>query len=240
MSRYSSRLSVIVAFCLAGSPSLAVAQQDPLSNVPVVVTNGEGIVTAAPDRAFVVVTAESRAKQPRDAQRQNAEAMNAVQEKLRAARVPKEAIRTTSFTLQQEFDYVNGKQVPRGFVARHAIEVRIDEIARVGEIIDAAVTSGATSVSQIRFDLKDRAGTEREALRLAVADARARAEAAAAGAGRSIERVLKIQETRDTLPRPIPMPMTTAARVGLEQAPTPVAQGEIEIRAFVTLTASIR
>ena len=42
----------------------------------------------------------------------------------------------------------------------------------------------------------DRAGAEREALRLAVADARARAEAAAAGAGRTIDRVLRIDDTR--------------------------------------------
>lgn len=202
----------------------------------VVVTNGEGIVSVAPDRAFVVLTTESRARQPRDAQNQNSSMMNAVQDKLRAAGVPKDSVRTVSFNLQQEFDYTGGRPVPRDFVARHAIEVRLDDIQRVGELLDAAVASGATAVSQIRFDLKDRPKAEREALRLAVADARARADAAAAGTGATIDRVIKIEERGAERPGPIPVAMMTRA----EQAPTPVAQGELEIRASVTLTASIK
>lgn len=40
---------------------------------------------AAPDRAWISVTAESRAASPREAQRKNAEAMKPVQDRLRAA-----------------------------------------------------------------------------------------------------------------------------------------------------------
>ena len=66
---------------------------------------------------------------------------------------------------------------------------------------------GATNVSSVRFDLKDRDTAEREALRLAVADARARADAVAAGAGQKVDHVLRIEEQRDSvLPRqPVPM-----------------------------------
>ena len=39
---------------------------------------GEGIVLAVPDRAWVTITAESRAGNPRDAQRRNVEAMTPV------------------------------------------------------------------------------------------------------------------------------------------------------------------
>jgi uncharacterized protein len=217
----------------------AVAAQEPAqpqSNV--VVTVGEATVRRAPDRAFVTVSVETRAKGPRDAQRLNAEAMTAVQQRLMQARLAPDAIRTTGYDLQQEFDFVQGKRVPREFVARNGVEVRLDDIARTGEILDAVVQSGATSVSGIRFDLRDRDTAEREALRLAVADARARADAAASGAGRAIDRVLRIEDSRDTAinpPRPVTR-MTAAA----ESAPqTPVEPGTIEIRARVTLTASM-
>ena len=56
----------------------------------------------------------------------------------------------------REFDYVNGRQSLREYVARNTVEVRVDEVARAGEVLDAAVGSGATSVSGVRFDLKDR------------------------------------------------------------------------------------
>jgi uncharacterized protein YggE len=49
--------------------------------------------------------------------------------------------------------------------------VRLNAIERTGELLDLLVQAGATSVSGVRFDLKDRAGAEREALRLAVIDA---------------------------------------------------------------------
>jgi uncharacterized protein YggE len=103
------------------------------------------------------------------------------------------------------------------------------------------VTSGATNVGGVRFDLKDRESVEREALKLAVADARARANAAAAGGGVTIERVLRIEEHRAAVmppPRPVPM---MAMRESLQaEAQPPIAAGEIEIKAAVTLTAIVR
>src|SRR5207248_4760075 len=97
-----------------------------------------------------------------------------------------DAIRTIGIDLQQEFDFPQGRRVAREFVARNTIEVRVDDLARVGDVLDVAVQAGAAATSGVRFDLRDRSGAEREALRLAVADARARADAAAAGTGRSI------------------------------------------------------
>jgi uncharacterized protein YggE len=191
-----------------------------------------------PDRAWVNITAESRAASPRDAQRRNVDAMMPVQEKLRAAGVPAEAIRTVAYDLQQEWDLVNNRRVPRGYVARNTVEVRIDAIDRVGDILEIAVASGATAVGGIRFDLKDRARLEREALRLAVADARAKAEAAAAGAGQSIARIVSIAE-QGTPSRP-PMPYLREAGVLQADAAPPISAGQIELRSQVTLTAELK
>ena len=105
-------------------------------------------------------------------------------------------------------------------------------------MVDAVVQSGATSVSGIRFDLQDRGAAEREALRLAVAEARARADAAAAGAGRVVDRILRIEDSRDVSVSP-PRPMMTMARVA-EPVQTPIEPGLIEIRARVTLTAAMK
>jgi uncharacterized protein YggE len=206
---------------------------------PVVVTTGEGIVKRAPDRAWVSISAESRAKGPREAQRANAEAMTAVTAKLKSAGLPPDAIRTVGYDIQPEFDFNNGKQTLRGYVARNTIEVRLDDLARVGEVVDLAVASGATTVGGVRFDLKDRDAAEREALRLAVADAKGRAEAAASGAGARVDAVIRIEEQRGSGPEPRPVMM--AMRAGGEMAKeTPITAGDLEIRAAVTLTATIR
>jgi uncharacterized protein YggE len=232
-------MRVLALFWIAFSCVIA-AQEPARPQEPMVTTVGEATVRRPPDRAFITISVETRAKSPRDAQRQNAEAMTAVQQRLGQARLGGDAIRTTGYNIQQEFDFVQGKRVPREFVARNGLDVRVDDVARTGEILDAVVESGATSVSGVRFDLKDRDGAEREALRLAVADARARAEAAVSGAGRSIDRVLRIEDSRDSnIGPPRPM-MMTMARSAESAVPTPVEPGYIEIHARVTLTASMK
>jgi uncharacterized protein YggE len=165
--------------------------------------------------------------------------MTAVQQRLTAARVAKEAIRTLGYDLEQEFDFVQGRRIPREYVARNSIEVRVDEIARVGELLDIAVQGGATSTSGVRFDIQERDKVEREALRLAVVDARGRAEAAVAGAGRTIDRIIRIEDSREAAIVPLPRTMM-AMKANDAGATTPVEPGLIEIRARVTLTASMR
>ena len=126
----------------------------------------------------------------------------------------------------------------RDYLARNIVEVRVDDINRAGEVLDAAVGSGATSVSGVRFDLKDRSAAERDALRKAVADARGRADAAAAGAGMRVDRVVRIEEQRVMLPEPPrPMMMTRQSMVADAGAP-PMSPGELEIRATVTMTST--
>ncbi|HEU5256574.1 MAG TPA: SIMPL domain-containing protein [Vicinamibacterales bacterium] len=222
-------------------PGTALAQQPVATPAePVVVVSGEGLVQAVPDRAWITIGAESRAPSPREAQRRNTELMRPVQDKLRSAGVPADAVRTTGYDVQYEWDFVNGKRVGRGYVARNTIEVRIDAIDKVGEYLEIAVGSGATSLNGIRFDIKDQGKLEREAIRQAVADARAKADAAAAGAGRAIDRILRIDEQGvASPPMPVPYLRATAQATAADAAP-PIAAGQIEIRARVSLTAVLK
>ena len=223
---------------LAAGPAAA---QSAAPAPPVIVTSGEGLVKRAPDRAWVTIGAESRARTAAEAQRLNAEAMTAVVEKIKAAGIPADALQTTGYNLQPEFDYANGKQTLRGYVARNQVQVRVDTLVKTGDVIGAAVATGATNVSGVRFDLKDRDTVEREALRLAVQDARGRANAAAAGAGVAVERIIRIEEQRDAMDNPRPMPMNMAMMESrAAQATVPVEAGEIEVRARVTLTVAIK
>jgi uncharacterized protein YggE len=216
----------------------AFAQTPPPAEGPVVVTVGEAVVKRAPDRAWVTIAAESRAKTPGEAQKLNADAMSAVMGKLKGTGLPSDAIRTTSYELRPEFDYANNRQTLRGYAAQNAIEVRVDDLPKLGGVLDVAVGAGATAVSGIRFDLKDRTKAEQEALQHAVADARSQAETAAQAAGLKAERVVRIEVHRDA-PMPPPRPMMTM-RAEMVSAEPPVAPGELEIKAVVTMTTAIR
>src|SRR5687767_3307582 len=114
------------------APVLAQAPTATPPTQPIIVTRGQAIVTARPDRAFVTIAAESRSRVSAEAQKQNATAMTAVLQKIEQAGVPKDAIRTIGYDLHPEFDYANGRQTFRNFVARNTVEVRLDDIDRVG------------------------------------------------------------------------------------------------------------
>ena len=233
------RTEFLAAAIVLLMPMLAVAQQpsSPASDRPVIVSSGEGAVRAVPDRAWISVTAESRAGNPREAQKKNTDAMKPVLDRLRSAGIADDAIQTSSYDLQPDWDFSGDRRVLRGYVARNTVSIRIDNVERVGELLEMAVTAGATSVDNIRFDMKDRERLEREALRLAVLDARARAEAAAAGAGLSFDRIVRIEE-QGVISPPMPVRQVFDAKIAAE-AP-PIATGEIEVRARVTVTSSLK
>ena len=173
--------------------------------------------------------------------RLNTDAMTAVIERIKAAGIPADAIQTTGYNLQPEFDYAAGKQTLRGYVARNQVQVRVDALAKTGDVITAVVASGATTISGVRFDLKDRDAAEREALRLAVQDARRRADYAARGADVTIDRVVRIDEQRDMgdVVRPMRLDMAMM-KSEMVQTAVPLEAGEIEVRSRVTLTVAIK
>ncbi len=235
--KLAAALAILLTVPALSVPAAAQTSKD--ADGPVVVTMGEGIVKQAPDQAWVTIAAESRAKTPVEAQKLNADAMSSVMQRLKGLGLPADAIKTSGYELRPEFDYVNNRQTLRGYLARNSVEVRVDELPKLGQVLDVAVAAGATSVSGIRFDLKERASAEQLALQRAVADARTQASTAAQAAGMRVERVVRIEVQREaTMPPPRPM-MRAGAEMAM-MADTPIAAGELEVKARVVMTSAIR
>lgn len=236
-----SLLPTLALTLLASLP--ATAQTPPSQPAPdLVIASGEGVVKRAPDQAFVTVAAEARSRQPAEAQTQNAAVATAIRSRLSDFKLATDAVRTVSVDMQPQFDWANGKQTLRGYVATNVIEVRLDDVTRVGDVIDAVIAAGATRVTGVRFTLKDMAGIEQQALKLASAAALARATAMAEGVGRNIDRVVRLDETgSDTVPPPRPVMMRLRGEAADGAAPeTPVTAGDVEARVSVTLHALLR
>ena len=222
---------------LAAAAYPASAQTAAPADQPVIVTQGIASIKRPADIAFVSIAAETRAARPADAQRLAATAMTAVQAGLKGVGLGADAIRTTIYSLQPEMEYSGGSARLKGYVARNQIEVRVEPLEKLGEVLDAAGASGATSIAGLRFDVKGRDGVEREALKLAVQDAMARATSMAAGAGRTLGSIAKIEEQREMPVTPMPYLMRSGAAAAPE---TPISPGEIDIKARVTLSVAIR
>ena len=233
----------LVALALL-TPARAAAQA-PTPSQPVIVAQGASILKVAPDQAWVTVAVETRDAKAPEARRLAAVSMTAVMAALKKAGMPGDAIKTTGFSLNPDYEYVSGRQRMRGFIVTNQVQVRIDDITKVAEVLDAVgalslAPSSNMTIANLRFDLKDRSQIERDALRLAVEDALASAKAMAAGAGVAIGRISRIDSRgrAQKIDEMAPM-MSMQARDGAAVS-TPVSPSEIEIRASVMLTVEIK
>ena len=227
-------IGFVLSFAL-GTAVPASAQEPSTPAVPAIVTTGEAVVRRAPDRAFLVDPWRPARANPKDAQTQNAKAMTAgTAAPLATQGFPR---RRPDARLQHPAGIRFHERPPRAARLRGAERRRSAcGCARARRESARRRRPGRSDIDR-RNPVRpaDRAGAEREALRLAVADARARAEAAASGAGRTIDRVLRIDDTRREIPRPVPMAMMAreAAAGGCRDA----GRGRSKSRSAPTVTS---
>jgi uncharacterized protein YggE len=234
--------TVLFTALMAFLPVLAHAQAQP----PAIVAQGEAVVKAAPDQAWATVAVETRDAKAPEARRLSAVAMTSVMAALKTAGLPADAIKTIGFSLNPDYEYVNGRQRMRGFVVNNQVQVRIDDVTKVADVLDAvgglalADTSNLT-IANLRFDLKDRAQLERTALRQAVEDAMDNVKAMAAGAGVALGRISRIDQMGGSPKfQEMPQPMMAMRGADSSAVQTPISPSEIEIRSAVMLTVEIK
>ena len=172
---------------LSGRTPVVSAAQDPAATGPArtITVVGRGEVKARPDVATtnlgVEVTAPTVAAAMDDAEGR----MNAILAALEAAGITDKDIQTSNFSISFERQPVEvqpregEKALPGVYRVSNMVQVKIRDLDKVGEVIDAAVQAGANNVWGVSFSLEDTDALEIEARKEAVADARARAESLA-------------------------------------------------------------
>ncbi len=225
-------------------PAVAIpaSAQDAAPGPSTVITLGEGVVRMAADRAVVTLSSETRAETAAETQNRGNALMKAVQAAIGNLKLAGGQVSTTGLMLSPDWAFANNQRTQRGYVGRHTITIKFDDVGRAGEVVAAAIGAGANDVSGVRFDRSDRRALELEALKLAVQDARARADALAAGAGRVVDRILRIAEEGAANAGPGAVTAFRGAVMGESSVVTgaPIAQGDVEIRARVVMTATVK
>ena len=211
----------------------ASAQQPPMPNL--ITASGTAESKVAPDMATIRIGVETQAKTAKEAQ----VGTNALAQRLIAAAmkvVPDaKAFQTSDLSLQPQYTGSTrpGQNDPphiASYVARNVLTVRLDDVTKVGPLVDAVTDAGATNVDSISFGLKDEKPARRQALMNAVRDARDKAEAMAAGLDVTVIEVFSIDEGGADV-RPYAVPMMAMSR----EAKAPVMPGEVSLSANVTV-----
>ena len=222
--------SLAAGFVLAASPVLS---EDALRTLTV---TGEGRASGAPDMATVNLGVQREARQARAAMAAASEAAGAVLATLGDAGIESRDIQTTRVGLDPVYARQSDNAPPRitGYVASNDLVVRVRDLSSLGAVLDAVVSDGANTFRGIRFGISDPTVLAAEARTAAVGDAIARAETLAAAAGLSLGDIHSLSEGGGGA---IPQPMMRAAVMA--ESAVPVAQGEVDITARVTIVYAI-
>lgn len=142
----------------------------------VITVTGNGKVDAQPNYVQLQLEVSTEGEDLSRVQQENANLMNQVIQSILALGIPRENIQTSTYNIVPNYDFVDGRQVFRGYEVRNAITVKVTDTAQVGTVIDTAVQNGANRVSSVQFRIDDTSPYYQQALRLALQDAQTKAK----------------------------------------------------------------
>jgi hypothetical protein len=198
-----------------------------------ITVSGNGMVTVAPDVAFVTVGVQQTNLQATKAQDAANTITAAAIARIKALGIPARDIQTASISLDPQYD---DHGVMTGFMASDTLSITVEHPGQAGAVIDAGVGAGANHNVSVSFGLKDDTQARSAALRAAVSVAQRKAAAVAAQLGISLQGA-KIQVTENAAQSPVPF--AVALQKSDTTAPTPVQAGSLTVTDSVTLTYSL-
>jgi uncharacterized protein len=192
---------------------------------------GTGSVSAIPNEAQFSLGVTTKGQTAREALAANSARMRELIDALKATGVAERDIKTQDVSVgaAYEADSKDG-----GYWARNSLSVRVTDLSRAPQILDAASRAGANEVYGPSLSRSDRESLESTALKRAVANARARAEVLADAAGVSLGDVTAIADSSASEGQPYQVMAARAADSGV-----PIEPGREEITASVTVTFAI-
>lgn len=177
---------------------------------------GSGLVSAVPDRATVQMSIVSRAKELDAAQAGAARVTAAVLSLTDKLNIKRNKVDTTGATVRPDYRWNREaeQQELRGYIAERRMNVKVDDLDRLGELVEGAVAAGVNQVSAPQLDNSRRKAIRREALALAAKDARANADVLAETLGAKLGDPISISD--GSAPPQPPVPLRRMATATME------------------------
>lgn len=166
-----------------------------------ITVSGQGEVYAKPDLALTSFSVQTESNTVAQAMSINTKNMNGVIEAMKKAGVREEDLKTTNFNIYPLYDYLressiypSGKRVLRGYEIIQSLQVKIRDLDKVGQIIQAATEAGANQVGNLQFTIDQAEELEEQARAEAIEEAKDKAEELADQLGVDLVRIIGFNE----------------------------------------------
>ncbi len=226
--------AVLVA-CGPSVPSTITVQPQPPQRT--ITVSGTGMVTLTPDIAYITIGVHTQNASAKDAVAENNTQAQAVMAAIKKFGIADKDIQTTNFSIypQQQYDN-NGKLTGILYAVDNSVYVTVRDLTKLGDLLDASVSSGANNVSSISFDVADKTAALSQARKAAVDQASKQANELTSATGVKLGEVQTISYSDSTPPIAIPL----ARAAALDSASVPISAGSMQISTTVTIVYGLK
>ncbi len=198
----------------------AAAQAEAPLPARTVQVTGEGEAVGAPDRARLSMSVEARNKELKSAEAQVNQVVRAYLAEAHALGATEADLSTASYTVNPEYDWVDNKQLFRGYHAQRQIEVKVNDLEKVGDYLLRATKVGINQVNPPVLESSKQKEIEREALKRATLDAQTQAKLIAETLGMKLGQARTVSTTTQSYQPPVPMVKMAMRSAMAEAAPS--------------------
>ncbi len=233
------------AACLLLASGAATAQMTgmaPMQMPRTISVSGTGTIDATPDIARLALAVQRRDVSMQVARDETVRVSKNFLALCKKLGIPENKIRTSGLTIQPEYrwDEKENKQVFTGYFVQRQLQVEINDLDKLGNVIEGAIDAGVNEVSPPALDSSKKKQLNRDALAAATEDAKANAERIASSLG------VKLGSVRTVIAggaSPPPMPMQEMRAMAMSDAAGKAAAnyvpGEISFESRVDATFDV-
>jgi hypothetical protein len=200
-------------------------------------------VSAVPDIASLNFGMQTgRQKSAEAAMRMLTEKIESVFDAVKETGVEEKDVRTRNLSLNPAYDWNEGKRIDRGFEASQSLTVKVRDLSKISDVLDAAVKAGANQAGSVSFTIDDPEELRAQAREAAIADAKEKALVLADQLGVSLVKFNGFWEDGG-MGQPVYMERTMmmdSMEAGMGGAAPPLPAGEQEVRITVNMTYEVR
>ena len=206
---------------------------------------GSGTVYAKADIANIEVGLKTGAKKTAaEATTESTNKMNEIVNELKQLGIEEKDIKTSNYNLSPVYNYTNDKgQELVGYEVTQSLNVKIRDLAKIGDVISKTTGKGANQIGNINFTIDDEFALKNQARELAIQKAQEKAVLIANQSGMKLGKVKSVVESSDYNP-PIMYSYANAkmeSSAGADAITAPSIQsGQNEIKVEITLVYEVK
>jgi uncharacterized protein YggE len=202
---------------------------------------GIGEVALKPDIAYINIGVRTERDTASDAMAQNNTDTQAVVAALKAAGIADADLQTSNFNIYANTKTdIDGKPLGTTYTVENTVYVKVRDLTKLGDLLDAVVKAGANNINSIQFDAVDKTKATTDARAAAVKAAKAQADELAAAAGVTLGTIQTISYY-DSIPGPFyENKGMGGGAADVAALAAPISPGTLKISVNVTLTYEIK